>query len=396
MPAMESAFSAYSQLPIDHNVTRISPSSNESVDTNHSNVFVRGLPLTWAEQEIMTVFQQYGMVTSLRLVRHSATKHSLGYGFVRFQSIPEAQAAIQALDGSSLLGHVLQVKLADSDAGPPNSGNSSGLTPSDSVYVKHLPATCSAHDAILMFETFGPVLDVKLFPCLDHFRGGSALIRMASIEAADRAIAGLNGSMPTGAAQALIVRYAESATEKAARLNRREQQMARQTTTMMSGILPAVVATASTNFGGVPLPSSSVTPLSTNAVVATQIQQALAALGLNGSSAPPLTTTTVPSLVSQPLQSGVQPPSICIMGVPPSADRLWVYEHFARFGPLTGMHLMMEKGTTLCAGTAYVTYGDEFGAENAVAAMHGCHVEDGRTVLSVCLQKPMPLPAGLL
>jgi hypothetical protein len=46
--------------------------------SQHPNVFVRGLPLAWSEAEITAVFQQYGVVSSLRLVRHSVTKQSLG------------------------------------------------------------------------------------------------------------------------------------------------------------------------------------------------------------------------------------------------------------------------------------------------------------------------------
>ena len=44
----------------------------------HSNLFVRGLPLAWNEPEITAVFSSYGQLSSLRLVRHSVTKHSLG------------------------------------------------------------------------------------------------------------------------------------------------------------------------------------------------------------------------------------------------------------------------------------------------------------------------------
>ncbi|EFN52635.1 hypothetical protein CHLNCDRAFT_26531, partial [Chlorella variabilis] len=75
------------------------------------------LPLQWGENEITAVFGQFGVLTSLRLVRHSVTKHSLGYGFVRYGSVGEAQAAISTLDGTSVLGHTLQVKFADADAG---------------------------------------------------------------------------------------------------------------------------------------------------------------------------------------------------------------------------------------------------------------------------------------
>ena len=44
----------------------------------HPNIFVRGLPLAWSEGEITAVFQQYGVLSSIRLVRHSVTKQSLG------------------------------------------------------------------------------------------------------------------------------------------------------------------------------------------------------------------------------------------------------------------------------------------------------------------------------
>jgi hypothetical protein len=39
------------------------------------------------------------------------------YGFVRYGTVAEAQAAIAMLDGTSVLGHSLQVKFADADAG---------------------------------------------------------------------------------------------------------------------------------------------------------------------------------------------------------------------------------------------------------------------------------------
>lgn len=46
----------------------------------------------------------------------------------------------------------------------------SGLTPSDSCYVKHLPASYGVQEVQQLFETHGAVLDVKLFPCLGGVR----------------------------------------------------------------------------------------------------------------------------------------------------------------------------------------------------------------------------------
>jgi len=55
-----------------------SESGASGSSSQHPNIFVRGLPLAWSEGEITAVFQQYGNLSSLRLVRHSVTKQSLG------------------------------------------------------------------------------------------------------------------------------------------------------------------------------------------------------------------------------------------------------------------------------------------------------------------------------
>ena len=208
----------------------------------------------------------------------------------------------------------------------------SGLTPSDSCYVKHLPASYGVQEVQQLFETHGAVLDVKLFPCLggtrlcqrcvsgsgqhnscgvtleklraeartlhmraDQFRGASALVRMASLEAADRAIAALNNSTPPGAVQSLIVRFAESAAEKAARLSRREaKSMQRLGTNSVNGV----------------------------SLVPDQLQQALSAFSLGGGmgglspQAAALRTQLPPApLVPQSYQPQVLS-SICIKGEP--------------------------------------------------------------------------------
>ena len=202
----------------------VSRTTSGSTNPGHPNVFVRGLPLVWSEQDVMEVFQKYGKLTSLRLVRHNATRQSLGYGFVRYEDPGCAEEAILRLNGAMVMGHTLQVKFADSDAGPPSSSNSSGQTPCDTCYVKHIPSTYQSDNVKTLFASYGPVLDVKMFPVLDQFRGASALVRLTTVELASRAIKDLNGIKMEGCMHALIVRFAESSSEKVARLSRREKQ----------------------------------------------------------------------------------------------------------------------------------------------------------------------------
>eukprot|EP00887_Chlorella_sp_A99_P007204 scaffold2.g7204.t1 len=357
----------------------VASSSSSGTIAAHPNLFVRGLPLAWSEAEIAAVFGQHGSLTSIRLVRHSVTKHSLGYGFVRFSSVAEAQSAIASLDGNAVLGHTLQVKFADADAGPPSTAVPSGLTPSDSCYVKHLPATYGVQEVQHTFEPHGAVLDVKLFPCLDQFRGASALVRMASVEAAERAITALNNTTPPGAVQTLIVRYAESAAEKAARLSRREMQSLQR-----AGAPPAAGAAGLTPLiNGVALPGEQ------------QLHQTLSALSLNGgvhaaavaAAAAGLRPPMPPApLVPQPYHPAVQS-SVCIKGMPGNADRLWLYENFARFGAVAGLRILIDESTGLCNGTGFVNYADPGSAEKARQAMNGMRVGD--KILHVMVQQNM-------
>uniref|UniRef100_A0A1D2AC47 RRM domain-containing protein n=1 Tax=Auxenochlorella protothecoides TaxID=3075 RepID=A0A1D2AC47_AUXPR len=341
----------------------------------HPNVFVRGLPLAWGEVEITALFQQYGTLTSIRLVRHSVTKHSLGYGFVRFQSFEDAQAAINALDATTTHGQTLQVKFADADAGPPAASPVSGLTPSESVYVKHLPAASTVSDVQALFEGIGGVQDVKLFPCLDHFRSASALVRMASRRDSERAIAALNNTTPAGSLQSLVVRYAESAAEKAARLARRNPARAG------TGLGPGAAATAGVlgaGLGGAAhadLQSalSALTGLQPGLLDARQLLRAALAGGAGGG---------VPGL-SGP-GPGDRPVTLTLTGLPPATDRLWLYESFAAYGAILSLHVLQDEATGQCSGTGLITFGNAGSAERAAVSMHGAHVGDH--VLSVTLQ----------
>lgn len=123
-------------------------------------------------------------------------------------------------------------------------------------------------------------------------------MRMASLEAAERAIAALNNSTPPGAVQSLIVRFAESAAEKAARLSRREAKSLQRLGAASSALPPQL-------NGGIA------------ALGADQLQQALSALSL-GSAMPQgagLRSQLPPApLVPQSYQPQVLS-SICIKGV---------------------------------------------------------------------------------
>lgn len=293
---------------------------------------------------------------------------SCRYGFVRFQDVSEAQTAINSLNGTTILGQLLQVKFADADAGPPMS-SSSGTTPSDSCYVKHLPLHYGANEVRQLFEACGIVMDVKMFPCVDRYKGVSALVRMSSIEAAEQSIAMLNNINPPGGTNSLVVRFAESPTEKAARLKRKEKQ---QRALDHLGLQKSL----SESLGGID---------------AAQLQQALSALNIQGMALPNATAAGHSSLIRSASSGGINSyspavlSSVCVKGLPPNTDRLWMYEHFARFGAIAGMRILIDESSGLCNGTGFINFADAFGAERAKQAMSGLQVGD--RILHVMIQQ---------
>lgn len=77
-----------------------------------SKIFVGGLPYAATEQELTDLFSAHGAVTSAQIVTDKFTGQSRGFGFVEMNSATEAQAAINALNGSQMGGRTLTVNEA--------------------------------------------------------------------------------------------------------------------------------------------------------------------------------------------------------------------------------------------------------------------------------------------
>ncbi len=76
-------------------------------------LFVAGLPFDVDDQELQEMFEAYGQVTSAKVITDRETRKSRGFGFVEFPTDAEGEAAIKALNGGSLEGRELTVKLAE-------------------------------------------------------------------------------------------------------------------------------------------------------------------------------------------------------------------------------------------------------------------------------------------
>ena len=131
---------------------------------SHPNVYLRGWPAVWGEDDLRAVAGAFGEIDSVRICTGGASGTSTSappHAFVRFCDTEAASAAIQGLNGVTLEGctEPLVVKSADSDVLP---RVQSGASPSDWCYVRNLPGHFSREAVVTLFGGFGLVLDVKL------------------------------------------------------------------------------------------------------------------------------------------------------------------------------------------------------------------------------------------
>lgn len=93
------------------------------MNARHSNLYVANLPSSIdTEAALRNLFSPYGQIESSRLVRNSRGDGKGSFAFVKFGSISEALAAIAALNNAQVGSSVLEVKVADADAGEPPLG----------------------------------------------------------------------------------------------------------------------------------------------------------------------------------------------------------------------------------------------------------------------------------
>ena len=75
-------------------------------------MFVGSLPWSASDEDLQTAFAAHGNVLSAKVVTDKETRRSRGFGFVEFETEAEANAAIQALNGSELKGRNIIVSEA--------------------------------------------------------------------------------------------------------------------------------------------------------------------------------------------------------------------------------------------------------------------------------------------
>lgn len=79
------------------------------------NIYVGNLSFEVTEDELREMFEQFGQVSSVVIIKDKFSGRSRGFGFVEMLSDDEARSAINSLNGKELKGRPMNV----AEARPP-------------------------------------------------------------------------------------------------------------------------------------------------------------------------------------------------------------------------------------------------------------------------------------
>ena len=76
------------------------------------NIYVGNVFLAVTEDDLRQTFEEFGQVTSAKIIKDRYTGNSRGFGFVEMPNHQEARSALSELNGKDLKGRALKVNEA--------------------------------------------------------------------------------------------------------------------------------------------------------------------------------------------------------------------------------------------------------------------------------------------
>uniref|UniRef100_A0A674CZN2 CUGBP Elav-like family member 2 n=1 Tax=Salmo trutta TaxID=8032 RepID=A0A674CZN2_SALTR len=404
--------------------------SMENLDTpDHDSIkmFVGQIPRSWTETELKELFEPYGAVHQINILRdRTATPpQSKGCCFVTFytrKAALEAQNALHNIKTLTGMHHPIQMKPADSEK--------TNAVEDRKLFIGMVTKKYGENEVRMMFSAFGQIEECRILRGPDGLSRGCAFITFSTRAQAANAIKTMHHSQTMeGCSSPMVCKFADTQRDKEQR--RLQQQMAQQMQQLNSastwgnlaglgGLTPQYLAvtgqTAGSSAGaamntlaslgltqglGGGLTGASMGLNNLNALTGgvsgmAAMNGGLGASMANGSGASSMdaltqaysgmqqyTASALPSLYSQSLlqgaaggsqKEGPEGANLFIYHLPQEFGDQDVLQMFMPFGSVVSAKVFIDKQTNLSKCFGFVSYDNPVSAQAAIQAMNGFQI----------------------
>nr|XP_046153241.1 CUGBP Elav-like family member 2 isoform X15 [Oncorhynchus gorbuscha] len=256
---------------------------SDQPDPDAIKMFVGQIPRSWSEKELKELFEPYGAVYQINILRDRSQNppQSKGCCFVTFytrKAALEAQNALHNIKTLTGMHHPIQMKPADSEK--------SNAVEDRKLFIGMVSKKCNENDIRVMFSAFGQIEECRILRGPDGLSRGCAFITFSTRAMAQNAIKAMHQSQTMeGCSSPIVVKFADTQKDKEQR--RLQQQLAQQmqqlnnattwgSLTGLGGLTPQYLAVR----GHAASPTPYYSPAANASVAAALLQQATSSSNL--------------------------------------------------------------------------------------------------------------------